>query len=199
MILTGSSTDEDAEAEDAGDCRSGPNGVMQAYRLKGRMPGGRCVHWPACEGERPLPGREVWAQRGWEDLRPHELAVLKVLALNNLTRYLDAKVGHHAYASFDCGAVLELHRQLLSLLGSVLEAAALQELVVRKTDRHTTGDADVTRGEKRVFPPQEQPFPSKHKFDAPFTKDRSIHKLQRRQIHRSRVSTTTARPGVYHR
>ena len=140
---SGSSTEDEAEAEDAGDCRNRRVRGYQPKRAKGRFPGGRCARWPACEGDKPLPSDLVWEQRGWEGLAQHELEALKVLGLNNLARYLGQKMSHHAFASYDSGAALELHAQLVVLLASVLSVAATRAAQRLKS---RSGGAPAVRG-----------------------------------------------------
>ena len=121
-----SSTEDEAEAVDAEDCRW-VRGACRPRRLRGRAAAGmRCPHWPGCEGEAPLPGRQVWAQTGWERLSWTQNWALRTFSLNNLARFLARKTNRHAYASFDAGAALELHAQLLALLDKILRAAALR-------------------------------------------------------------------------
>ena len=141
-----SSTDEDAEAEDAGDCYKS-HGELKPRRLKGRFPGGRCVRWPACEGEKPLPGNTVWEQRGWENLEHHEETALRQLGLSNLARYLSEKTGHNVFASFDCGAALELHSQMVALLAEVLKAAGLRA-AARQRGAATTLESQMSKRAK---------------------------------------------------
>jgi hypothetical protein len=142
--LSGSSTEDEAEAEDAGDCRWTPSG-FQPKRPAGRFPGRRCPHWPACEGDQSLPSSTVWEQRGWSGLALHEQEALKLLGLNNLARYLAQKTGYHAFASYDSGAVLELHAQLVTLLASVVSAATIQAAHRARTrDNRSKADAKAT-------------------------------------------------------
>ena len=139
--LTGSSTEDEAEAEDAGDCRWTPSG-FQPKRPAGGFSGRRCLHWPACEGDESLPSRTIWEQRGWSGLALHEQEALELLGLNNLARYLAQKTGYHSFASYDSGAVLELHAQLVTLLASVVSAASIQA-VQRARTRDNRGKPDT--------------------------------------------------------
>lgn len=142
--LSGSSTEDEAEAEDAGDCRYTLRGFLPT-RPAGGFPGKRCPHWPACEGDQSLPSNTVWEQRGWSGLELHEQQALRLLGLNNLARYLAQKTGYHSFASYDSGAALELHAQLVTLLASIVSAATIQ--AVQRSRSHgnhsTTSTADT--------------------------------------------------------
>lgn len=148
---SGSSTEDEAEAEDAGDCHWTSIG-FRPKRQAGRFPGGRCPLWPACEGDKSLPSNSFWDRRGWSGLALHEQEALRVLGLNNLARYLAQKLEHHSYASYDSGAALELHAQLVALLAAVVSAARTRAMQ-RSRSRHcreNIGRAD-TRGSTIVI------------------------------------------------